>query len=59
MTKRFGKYVAIPDGYDVTTCIGTCAVLDRTTDQPVVSGLTPDDATQLARDWNRSESEDA
>lgn len=49
MSKRFGRYVAIPDG------IGTSAVLDRSTDQPVVSGLPAHDAEMLARDWNQHE----
>lgn len=49
MTKRFGRYVAIPDG------IGTAAVLDRTSDRAIASGLPPADAEQLARDWNRHE----
>lgn len=52
MTRRqrhIGRWVAIPDG------IGTAAVLDRSTDEPVVSGLPAQDAELLARDWNKNE----
>lgn len=47
---RCHRYMTIPDVKS-----GLAAVVDRATDRVVVGGLPPDEAIELALDWNRHE----